>query len=155
MADLQSLANKHSRAVVAITHTRESPAEDFIDKVSGTAGLTGAADTILVLTRGRGEADAELQIVGRDLGEKERALDFEKGTGQWSLIGEGAEYRLSKERKEILDYLRSLGDETAWPREIAEGIGKPEKVGSIKGLLAKLREDGLAKSGRRGWYVPA
>ena len=83
VADLQSLANKHSRAVVAITHTRESGAEDFIDKVSGTSGLTGAADTILVLTKGRGEADAELQIVGRDLGEKELALDFEKGTGQY------------------------------------------------------------------------
>lgn len=38
-------------AIVLVHHVRKMDADDPLDTVSGTTGLTGAADTVLVLNR--------------------------------------------------------------------------------------------------------
>jgi len=48
---LHMLAIELSVPIIVIHHTRKADAEDLIDKVSGTAGLTGAVDTIIVIER--------------------------------------------------------------------------------------------------------
>jgi RecA-family ATPase len=53
-AMLQSIASRHNLAIVAIHHTRKMVADDAFDEVSGTRGLTGAADGALVLKRDAG-----------------------------------------------------------------------------------------------------
>jgi hypothetical protein len=55
-------------------HDRKANAEDFVDAVSGTHGLAGAADTIIVLARDRQEASGLLKVTGRDVAEGEYAV---------------------------------------------------------------------------------
>ena len=87
IGQLKRLADAHSVAVVVVTHTRKMGADDAFDTVSGSTGLTGAADTTLVLRRGRGESSAVLHVTGRDVEESEYALTFDALSGTWSLDG--------------------------------------------------------------------
>ena len=54
VAGLQRIASKHRVAIVINHHVRKMEADDPFDTVSGTLGLTGAADTIIVLKRRAG-----------------------------------------------------------------------------------------------------
>lgn len=87
IGQLKRLADRHRVAVVVVTHTRKMGADDAFDTVSGSTGLTGAADTTLVLRRGRGESSAVLHVTGRDVEESEYALTFDTLTGTWTLDG--------------------------------------------------------------------
>jgi len=51
LAALHRLANDRGIAVVVLHHTRKMDAEDPVDQVSGTLGLAGCADTVIVLNR--------------------------------------------------------------------------------------------------------
>ena len=46
--------NKPGLAIVLLHHNRKMDADDPFDTVSGTLGLTGAADTILIMRRHAG-----------------------------------------------------------------------------------------------------
>lgn len=69
----------------AAVHAPELRAQDFVDSVSGTNGIAGGADTVLVLTRDRGESDGLLQVTGRDVTEAAYTLSFDGG--MWALDG--------------------------------------------------------------------
>src|SRR5262249_43451065 len=75
-ADLKGLLDRHAVAGLALVHCRKLGSEDPLEEVSGTLGLTGAADTTLVLRRDRGKHDATLFVTGRDVEEREVALDW-------------------------------------------------------------------------------
>src|SRR5258707_4927200 len=78
-------------------------ADDPFDMVSGTNGLTGAADTILVLKRQAG--NVTLHARGRDIEEKETACQFSKDTCRWTLLGESDAVHSSSERTTVLEAL--------------------------------------------------
>ena len=48
---LQKIAIDYGIAILVLHHDRKSEADDAFDTVSGTLGLTGAADTILIIKR--------------------------------------------------------------------------------------------------------
>jgi hypothetical protein len=118
---LQALTITHpSVAIVGVHHQRKGAAEDILDTVLGSQGVTGVADTIMVLKKARGQADGELFITGRDLeGDRERALRFD--AGRWTDIGSADDFRVSQERDELLTLLRSEGPQTV--TEIARKLG--------------------------------
>ena len=99
---LQALASQYNVAVVIVTHTRKSGSEvDPFEKVSGTLGLSGGADTTMVLDRdGNG---ATIYGRGRDIEEIESAVEFDRSTCRWRVQGTASEVRRSDERSEILD----------------------------------------------------
>lgn len=73
-----------------VTHTRKLKADDPLDEVSGTLGLTGAADSTWVLdTAAKGEA-ARLYVTGRDLPDATVPMTFAADSGRWTL-GEAAQ----------------------------------------------------------------
>ena len=69
MSRLKVIADKHRVCVVVVHHTRKSASDDFVNTVSGTHGLAGASDAILVLARTRESSEAILHITGRDVEE--------------------------------------------------------------------------------------
>ena len=84
-ARLQTLVSRRPGAgLTVIHHQRKAASEDFVDSVSGTHGLAGAADTIIAVTRDRGGDEGLLRITGRDIDETELALTFDTG---WTLFG--------------------------------------------------------------------
>src|SRR5262249_55515259 len=101
-AALKALTDRYGIAIVVLHHCRKMDADDPVDSVSGTLGLTGCADAVLVLKRERGRHDAALFVTGRDLEEQEFALQFDPEFALWSIAGDADEYRLSQERAVLL-----------------------------------------------------
>ena len=152
MAQLQALANDHHLAVVVLHHLRKSAGDDVFDEISGTLGLTGAADTSIILKRGRTERDGILYITGRDVEEQELAMTFKKEEDcTWNITGSVAERQVSQARQEILDLLEQNG--TMTPIEIAKTLEKPRN--NIQVLLKKMVTDGLLMSESTGRYCLA
>lgn len=75
-------------SLIIVHHTRKGEAGDFLDTVSGTQGIAGAADTVLVLKRERQDQRATLQVTSRDAPEGEYSLTL-SGAGEWTLDGGG------------------------------------------------------------------
>jgi hypothetical protein len=67
-------------------HDRKAAADDFVDSVSGTHGLAGAADTVIVLTRARHATSGLLKVTGRDVPEGEYGVRVANGYA-WDLDG--------------------------------------------------------------------
>ena len=93
IAELQKLASKYGITIIVVHHDRKSGADDVFDTVSGTLGLTGAADTIAILKREAGAVT--FHVRGRDIEEAEKALQFNKATCRWTILGEAADIRRS------------------------------------------------------------
>jgi hypothetical protein len=145
-AELQALAINRGIAVVALFHTRKAEAEDFVETVQGTFGTAAAADTIIVVKRSRGQADATLHLTGRDIEERELALRFVPSAGSWSLMGDAAEYAIGQTRKQLLDLIREHG--TLTPKQAADISGLPHDT--VRQTLLRMAKDGQlsAKQGR-------
>jgi hypothetical protein len=116
------IADNYGVAMVMVHHVRKAGSEDFLQEVSGTNGIAGAADATMVLKRARGTADGVLHITGRDVEEAEHALSVDPDTRRWlRLDGPASEHQLGDTRAAILAHLRDSGP--AGPAAIAEGIG--------------------------------
>ncbi|MGO1055381.1 AAA family ATPase [Crossiella sp. CA198] len=145
------LADRYGVAVVLVHHVRKATAEDFLATVSGTNGIAGAADAVLVLERGRGRADGVLHITGRDVEEAEHALAFAPERGAWSLLdGPASDHTMGDTRATILGHLRASPGQG--PSEIAAALQLD--VEKVKKTCQRMFTDGeLRRSGGR--YFPA
>ena len=142
VGQLKALADRSNVPFVVVHHLRKETAGDPLESVSGTAGITGSADTILVLKREPKDSFGLLYVRGRDVPEAEIAMQFDEGTGKWLRLTNAEDFRRSKERREISRVLLDAG-EPMTPVEIAEALGKPRgKSASVRMLLKKMREAG-------------
>ena len=87
-SQLIKVAAKYNLAIVLVHHTNKSKSTDELDLVSGSNGLSGGCDNVMIMTRGRGENQASLYITGRDI-ENEQTLEltFDKFSAQWMRSG--------------------------------------------------------------------
>ena len=138
VAPLNALAQEHGVAFLVLHHTRKAQADDFLDSVSGTQGLAGAADAVLVMRRSRGRADAELHVTGRDIEEQSYALRFDGQVGSWTLLGNAEEYALRETRAQILEVLRAHGAMT--PKKLSDISEIPHEL--AKKTLQRMANDG-------------
>jgi hypothetical protein len=118
--------------------------------VSGTSGLTGSADTILVLKREPNDALGLLYVRGRDVPEAEIAMQFDEATGKWLRLIGADDFRRSKERNAIIRALLEFGEPMS-PAEIADAIGKARNSG-IRMLLLRMRKAGDIVKCANGCY---
>ncbi len=146
---LKELADRHGIAVLVLHHTRKARAEDFLDTLSGTQGIAGAADSVLTMERSRGQADGKLNITGRDVEEASYAMRFDASRGMWTLLeGPALDYTLSDTRRRILAYLRLAPDKAT--RDIAEAT----KIGyeTVKKTCQRMAKDGQLLTDGQGTY---
>jgi RecA-family ATPase len=95
---LHQIASDTGVAVLVIHHLRKADADDPFDSVSGSTGLTGAADSTLILTRREGDGGCILYGRGRDLEEFEIAMEFDKATCRWRDLGDAMPVACDDER---------------------------------------------------------
>jgi len=147
--ELQKLANERGIAIVIVHHLRKADAEDAFDTVNATLGLTAVVDTVLVLKR---ETSGGVTLFGRgrDLVEIEKGMEFNKNACTWTIVGDAATIRLTKERAMILDALKEAASVPIGPREIAIATGMKE--GNVRFLLHKMHKEGLIKKAGYGKY---
>jgi RecA-family ATPase len=147
---LQKLAATYGVAIVIIHHTRKGPeSEDFIDDVLGSTGLVGAADSIIRFKRKRNTADAEVAITGRDVEEAEKALSGDQTTGIWTMIGDAAEIRKSKQREEVIDALKDGSIRTV--KELSDELG--HRYDAMRMLRVRMKRDGLLSKVAKGYCL--
>lgn len=83
LTNLKHLAERTHCSIFIIHHLRKSSALDALDEITGSMGIVGAVDTILLLKRERGQHDATLLLTGRDIEEQELPLRFDPTTAWW------------------------------------------------------------------------
>lgn len=150
-------------ALVAVHHTRKQAAEDFLDTVSGTQGIAGAADSVLVLARKRKSDEGVLSVTGRDIEENEYAVRTDSGL--WSLDGQdildaaatvntrrerAAENKLGDRKLDAIKFVNSRDSTT--PAELAEHLGIDNKIAGTR--LGELFKDGHIAKPAQGRYAP-
>ncbi len=146
---LQELASQFGVGVLIVHHLRKMSADDPLDEVSGTAGLTGGVDGAWILRRERGKADASLFVTGRDVQEQELALSFDKVSGTWAVMGDAAAVRRSSEREEVLQLLRE--HRALRPAEIALHLGIPGNT--CRKRLFSMHKAGEVSVDEQGRYT--
>lgn len=148
---LKAVADKYGVAILVIHHTRKGRGEDPLEEVSGTFGITGAADSILVAKRQRGQHDAVLFLTGRDVEERELSLAWDKQYCLWSLLGDAEEFGLSDERQAVVDLLRENVPARLGPKQVSDALGK--SYGSIRWMLADMAKRGQILCDAAGSYT--
>ena len=150
-------------ALLAVHHTRKMGAEDWLDTLSGTQGIAGSADYILVLTRKRKSDEGVLAVTGRDIAENEYAIKTDQGI--WSLDGMDIldaaatvaaraeaeqQSRLGTQSLDAMKYVNSRSATT--PAELAAHLRIDGRVAG--NLLARLADNGYIEKPSRGTYIP-
>ena len=146
--ELRKLANETGVAIVVVHHLRKADSDDAFDTISGTLGLTGAPDTIMVLKRDAPETYV-LHAKGRDLVEIEKAMEFDRDACLWRIAGDAVVIRRSSQRTAVLDAITEAG-EPVGPNIIATEIGV--RSGSVRRLLGKLVKEGVIEKVKYGKY---
>ena len=86
---LKELADKHQIAIVLIHHLRKMNDDDPMNMISGTTGISGAADSSFVLRKDkRSSKTATLYCTGRDIEYRELSLEFNPAAHVWNLLSD-------------------------------------------------------------------
>lgn len=86
MTRLKTIADRFGVAVLAIHHTRKANSVDPFQRVSGTTGLMGSADSTFVLLKDeRSGSELKLFGTGRDVRDLELGLCFRHNPLDWTL----------------------------------------------------------------------
>jgi hypothetical protein len=149
MAQIKDIADRYGVAFLIVHHTRKASADDFLDSVSGTHGIAGAADAVLILTRSRGSAEAVLKVTGRDVEEAEYALNFAADIGTWQLLdGPAGDYELGDTRRRILHLVRET--EPLTPSQISDALDLT--LNTVKSTVRRMAEAGQLHTDGSGRY---
>jgi hypothetical protein len=141
-APLQKWATEHGIGVLGLHHTKKGGADDPLEALSGSNGLSAVADTTLVLDSDQN--GKTLYVRGRDVEEKETALVF--AGGFWTVLGEASDVRRSSERNKVIEVLKENG-EPMTPTEVSAATGM--SASNARQLLHRMaKADDVHKAGR-------
>lgn len=86
---LKAFADRRKICLLLVHHMRKMrDTSDTFANISGTAGISGAADTMLAMSREKREDEnTKLSITGRDVEMQEYQMQFNKETCRWHLLG--------------------------------------------------------------------
>lgn len=152
---------------LVVHHDRKMKSDDWMEGVSGSNGVNGAADFTIYLTRDRNSDQGAIHVTGRDVEEKSVALIWCAGT--WVLDGENLEQAserlkeyikqakqqeqakgFSSNQQDLLKYVNANSGVT--PAQVAEVFNVSPQVASVNlGRLYKAKA--IDKAGR-GVFVP-
>ena len=106
IAHIKQMADVFNIPILVIHHLRKNISDDTMDNLSGSLGLTGAADTIIVLEKHQYEKQAILHLVGREVEEQQLDIKFDKSLLEWQLIGEHTEEVLNDYQEIIISIIK-------------------------------------------------
>ena len=153
LSSLKNLAENHHIAILLVHHLRKMKDDDPMNMISGTTGLSGAADSNFVLKRkDRNSPQAELHCTGRDIDSRVLELCFRKETHTWEL-SKPIESKTSAADPELIflsEFLKRLHTFTGTATELSTLLehetGETISPSALSKKLAKHTPD-LDKSG--------
>lgn len=145
---LQDLFRDRRVALLIVHHARKEAAnDDFVASVSGTYGVTGSADTIVVVRRKRLELFGQIYVTGRDVEDAEIPVKFEDQL--WSLAPESLA-AASLERLEVYRVIEQSGG-PVFASAIAEKTGQTRQ--SVQNIVGKLVGEGAVVRTKGGYVL--
>ena len=86
---LKAFADDHGICVLLVHHLRKmGDPSDVFNRISGTNGIGGAADTMMALVREKREdVNTTLSITGRDIDSRDDVIYFNKEAFRWQMLG--------------------------------------------------------------------
>lgn len=163
-ADLKRITDSHpGSAVIVVHHTRKADTADFAEASSGTNGLTGSADTIIILKRDRNESTATLHVTSRDAREGEYQVIFATN-GRWTLNGgsleAAARASVTAEKvgnkgeisRAVIEFVHSHA-EGVEATDVAESLNL--ELPKARVYLSRAHKSGSIRKLRRGLYGPS
>jgi hypothetical protein len=148
MATAEAAAFDQQQAEADFHQVRERCAELSFDEISGTLGVNGAADGLMVLDRQRGANAAALFLTGRDLADQTVSLSWSPDAGLWSVAGRvhGIErperVDVGNKVERCVRWLRGILEMYSWPD--ADLLAGAEVMGftfdNVKEAKARLRK---------------
>lgn len=148
----KQVAHEHRVTLLIVHHTRKAEADDVFDEVSGTLGINGVVDQMIVVKRVIGDSKlATAHFRGRDL-EEDRELGIELRAGWWELVGSAQQISANDARRLVLDVMRDH-EIPMTVAEIQKATGKKSRTSTDK-LLKKMHEDGLVSRDGHRYSIP-
>lgn len=142
----RELVDKYGVAILLVHHTRKAEANnDPLDAISGSVGLSGSVDSLMVLNRARHENAARLFVTGRLMHEQDIALSFNNGV--WEYLGDGQIADANALERQIIEAIREGLDS---PNIIAKELDA--KILRVRKCLRRMLEKGLLKQSDYGKY---
>jgi hypothetical protein len=143
---LQELFRDRRVALVIVHHSRKESNDDFLTTVSGTYGVTGTADSIVVVRRKRLEAFGTIVVTGRDIPEAEITASFD------GMLWHEAPYSLAQPSFERAEVYRTIEtDGPIFAGAIATRLGLERT--SVQHIVGRLVEKGSVARQRKGYVV--
>ena len=130
---LKQLADKHHIAILLIHHLRKLHDDDPMNMISGSTGLSGAADSAFVLQKNARSANAaSLHCTGRDIPDRTLKLELGEDDHIWKLLADSKTCS-SASKISALQLVHLFS---------ALLSADPEYLGSPSALSAKIDPDG-------------
>ena len=157
---LKKLADKRHIAILLIHHLRKLHDDDPMNMISGSTGLSGAADSTFVLQKSSRLANiASLHCTGRDIPDRTLKLEFGEEDHVWKLLEDSKtcsttskismlqieillsellqkESEISAPAKALLEKIDPAGSEGWTPNSFSHQIRKSVAALREKGILA-------------------
>ena len=152
----QELATEYHKAIGIFHHVRKNTPDNIEEAVSGSFGLTGAADSFFIIHRDVPiDYDAGMFINGRDIERRSFGLTFDDEKFLWSYHDEISSGKMSPIRQAILEAVTKIGIPCK-PKNIAEMMypGGPTEAeyNNIRQTLPDMVKAGQLRQPARGAY---
>jgi len=125
---LKKIADELGICILLVHHTRKMSDSDYINEISGTNGIAGSADTLMILKKKkRTGSRATLSCTGRDIGDRRLTLTMDRDTCLWRLTNDTdppASQELPELMKRLTAFAGKLGSFNGTNTEFCTLFGK-------------------------------
>jgi AAA domain/FaeA-like protein len=143
MKALHDLGRKTGVSIIVVHHVRKATADDVFDTISGTNGLSGAADTLVVLTRTKTD-ELRFTVRGRDVEPEDKIIEFDSDMGEWNVTGDHEdEASVTPGAGDMILSQLATAKYSMKPADIAKALGL--SAVTVRGTLRRLHKDGKVK----------
>lgn len=139
ISTIKEIADRFRIAIVLVHHIRKlKNSADPFNEVSGSTGITGAADTNFILKRRRGEETATLLVNGRDVEYQQFTLRFENQVWQMVEHKDSAELHREEIPQFLFRLVDFLKDKTKWAGTATELLSAMQETETPPNLVTKI-----------------
>jgi len=135
---------------LVLHHLRKAEAEDIMDTLNGSMGISGGVDSILALERKSShDPKAVLHTTGRDIESAKYDLIFHPKTFEWEYVGKVGATGSTECQTKILTVLKATS-KTLTPKQITDATGENHE--KVKKTLQRMASGGMVTSPAYGQY---
>ena len=160
---IQNFAQANRLAVVLVTHINKAGNDDVQARITGSNGITGTADTNIVLMKERNDLNAKMYVNSREFAEHEMLLLYNEERCIWELptMAEDGALKMDKVKRPLTDTIftilntfrdgQTISDIKTFLETDHDTIVSSQLV---KNGLARLKVDGRVANLTRGKWTP-